>query len=81
MFGCWFFIFSDFCQTNYLNIYRIDLPEVCGIDRTMAVDERSEVILPIPQGTLPWQPILWTKSTSFPHLVVCMTFARAAPLP
>ena len=26
-----------------------------------------------------WQPILWAKSTSFPHLVVRMTFARAAP--
>jgi len=33
----------------------------------------------IAQGTLLWQPILWTKSTSKPHLVVRMTFARAAP--
>jgi len=33
----------------------------------------------IPQGTLPRQPILWAKSTSIPHLVVRMTFARAAP--
>jgi len=30
-------------------------------------------------GTLPWQPILWAKSTSNPHLVARMTFARAAP--
>ena len=28
--------------------------------------------------TLSWQPILWAKSTSFLHLVVRMTFARAA---
>jgi len=33
----------------------------------------------IPQGTLPWQPILWAKSTSNTHFVVRMTFARAAP--
>jgi len=50
---------SDFCQTNYLNVYRIDLHEICMIGRTLAVD-----------NDLP---------TSNTHLVVCMTFARAAP--
>jgi len=33
----------------------------------------------IVQGTLLWQPNMWAKSTSIPHLVVRMTFARAAP--
>ena len=37
------------------------------------------VIFSIPQGMLPWQPILWAKSTSIPHLVVRIAFARAAP--
>jgi len=71
--------FSDFCQTNSLNIYRADLHEICRIGGTSAVDERSEVISSIPQGTLSWQPILWAKLTFFPHLVVRMSFARAAP--
>ena len=34
----------------------------------MAVDERSEVSFSIPQGSLPWQPILWAKSTRNPHV-------------
>jgi len=33
----------------------------------------------ISYGTLSWQPILRAKSTSNPHLVVRVTFARAAP--
>ena len=37
-------IFSDFSLTNYLNIYWTDLLEICRIGRTLAVDERSEVI-------------------------------------
>jgi len=37
-------IFSDVCQANYLNIHRSDLHGICRIGRTMAVDERSEVI-------------------------------------
>jgi len=41
--------------------------------------ERHEVIFSIPQGTLPWQPILWAKSTSNTRLVIQMTFARTAP--
>jgi len=53
-------IFSDF----YVKIYRTDLHSVCmDGSRTMAVDEPSEVIFSIPRGTLPWQPILWAKST------------------
>ena len=72
--------FSDFCQINYLNIYRTDLHEICRIYRTFVVDEQSVVMFfSIPQGTLPWQPILRAKSTSETHLVVRMTFTRAAP--
>jgi len=74
------YIISDFFHTNYLNIHRTDLHKICWIGRTLAVDERSDVIfLSIPRGTLPWQPIFWTKSTSIPHIVVRTTFARAAP--
>jgi len=72
-------IFSDYCQTNYRNIYWADLHQICRIDRTLARDERPEVSFLIPQGTLLWQPIMWVKSTSILHFVVRMTFARAAP--
>jgi len=40
-------LFSDFFQTNYLNIYRTDLHEIYRIDRILAVDQRSKVILSI----------------------------------
>ena len=69
-------VFNDFCQTNYLNIYRADLHKICTFGRTLTVDEGSEVIFWITKGTLPWKPILWVKSTSIPYLVVRMTFAR-----
>ena len=39
--GCFF---SDFCQSNHLNIYWTDVHEICRIGRTLATDERSEVI-------------------------------------
>ena len=84
MFCCCFifkYFFCDFCHTNYLNIDRTDLYEICRTGRTLAVDERPEVSFSIPQGTLPWQPILWAKSTSNTHLVVRVTFAGAAPPP
>ena len=35
---------------NYLNIYRTDIHEICRIGRTLAVDERSEVIFFDPLG-------------------------------
>jgi len=31
--------FSDLCQTNYINIYRTDLHEICRTGTTLAVDE------------------------------------------
>ena len=47
---------EDFCQTNYLDIHRTDLYEICRDGRTLFVDERSEVIFSIQHGTLQWQP-------------------------
>jgi len=38
-----------------------------------------QLFFSIPRGALPWQPILWAKSTGNTYLVVSMTFARAAP--
>jgi len=32
-------IFSDFRQTNYLNIYWTDLHQICRIGRPLAVEE------------------------------------------
>jgi len=58
-----FLYFSDFYQTNYVNIYGTDVHEICRIGRTLAVDERSEAIFSTVQGTLPRQPILWAEST------------------
>ena len=66
--GRWARVFLRFCQTFSLNIYRTDRHPVCRIGRTVAVHERSEVSFSIPQGTLPWQPVLWAKSTSNPHI-------------
>jgi len=31
-------LFNDFYQTNYRNIYRTDLHQICRVGRTMAVD-------------------------------------------
>jgi len=38
------YIFSDFCHTNYLNIHQTNLYEICSHSRTLAVDERSELV-------------------------------------
>jgi len=61
-----FFFFNEICQPNNLNVYQTDLHQNCTVGRTTAVDERPEVILSIPQKTLPWQPILWAKSRPNP---------------
>jgi len=53
------YIFNDFCQINYRNIYGTDLHPICRDGRTMAVDERTEVFFSIFKGQCPWQPILW----------------------
>jgi len=56
-----------------------DLREICRICRSLVVDERSKVIFFDPSRDVTVVPILWTKSISFPRLVVRMTFARSAP--
>ena len=45
-------------QTNDLNIYPTDLRQIFTVGRTIAVDKRSIVSFSLPQGTLPWQPML-----------------------
>ena len=35
-------ISSDFCQTNYLNIHRTDVYEICTDGRTLTVDEEHK---------------------------------------
>jgi len=69
--------FSDSCQTNYLNIYRTELHEICRIDGTFAVDERSEVIFS-PSGDFVVATNFADKIDLYPHLEVRMAFARAA---
>ena len=49
------------------------------VERWRQMNDLTLFFLSIPRGTLPWQPIFWTKSTSIPHIVVRTTFARAAP--
>ena len=68
----------DFCQTNYLSIYRTHLHEICRIRRSLAADKRC-YFFDLSRDVALWQPILLAKSTAFPHLVVGMTFARAVP--
>ena len=43
-------IFTDFCQTTYLDIYETDLHEICTVGRTLGVDERSEVFFDPPRS-------------------------------
>jgi len=45
--------FSDVFHTNYLNIHRADLYEICSDGRSLAVDKQSEIIFSIHEGTLP----------------------------
>jgi len=59
------YIFIDFCQTSYLNIYRTDFHGICRIDRTLTADERPEVIFDPSRDGLPWQPTLWTNRPAF----------------
>jgi len=74
------YIFSGFCQTSYLNIRTGPIfAKFAGLAELCPEMNHLKLFLSISQGTLPWQPILWAKSTSIPHHVVRMTFARAAP--
>jgi len=47
------FIFNDSCQTNYLKIYKTDLRQILRVDRTMAVDDESEISFLVTQSTFP----------------------------
>jgi len=67
MFCLCFIYFSDFCQTNYLSIYRTVLHKICRVGRTLAVDERSKVIFSICQRSLSWHPIFCLLN---PHLFI-----------
>jgi len=60
--------FTDFCQTNYLNIFTI----FAGLAELLVVDERSGVIFLSING--PNRPPYSTCSSQ-----LRMTFARAAP--
>jgi len=42
-------IFSDFCHTNYLNIYRANLHEICRIGRSLAADEELKLFFTPPR--------------------------------
>jgi len=69
MFCLCFIYFSDFCQTNYLSIYRTVLHKICRVGRTLAVDERSKVIFSICQRSLSWHPIFCLLN---PHLFITL---------
>jgi len=73
----YFFIFDDFCQTNYLNIYPTDRRLMFKVGSTTAADKRSEVGFSIPRGKFPWQPILWALSTEFSssHTIKFLSFS------
>jgi len=46
--------------------------EILRVDRTLAADERPEVIFSIAQGTLPWQPVFcWLFSEAGVRLLRC----------
>jgi len=77
---CCFYTFNDFYKTNYLNIYRISIfARFAGLVELWTQMNDLKLFFSISQGTLRWQQILWAKSTSNPHLVLRMAFARAAP--
>jgi len=52
-----FFFFNDHSKNNYLKICWTNFHNFSPSDR-LVVDDRSGSLFPIPQGTLPWQPIL-----------------------
>ena len=60
-----FLIFSDFCQTNYLNISQLSH---FRIGRTLAVDERPEVIFFDPSGDFAVAANFLGKTDVFPTL-------------
>jgi len=59
------FIFSGFCQTNYLNVHHTDLYEIYRDGSTLAVDKRSEVIFPSIKGRCRGNQFLLIISSHF----------------
>ena len=74
----WFFYyFVTIFQTNYLSICQTDPRKICRVCRVKyGCRWRSEVRFSITPGTLPWQPILWSKSRPNAQNWVRLRFAR-----
>jgi len=53
--------FDDFRQTSYVKIYWINCRQIFRVGRTVGVDDQAEISFLIPQGTLPWRPVLSTE--------------------
>jgi len=71
------FYFKHF--SDCFNILRADLHEIRRIGRIKALDKRPEVFFDPSTDVAVVTNFVGKKSTSNPHLVVRMTFARAAP--
>ena len=69
----------DFCQSSYPNIFRTDVHEIYMIGRTLAADERHEVIYFDLLRNIAVATNFVGKIDLHSNLVVRMTFARAAP--
>jgi len=69
MFCCCYFLsfysflfFNDRLEERDLRTYQTDLHEIFRIGRCVVVAVQSGIRFTIAEGTLPWQPILGTKS-------------------
>jgi len=79
-----FRLFTRFLSDQLSPIYLTGLRQIFRVVRTMVVGDQSEISFSIPQGTLPWQPILRALSTQFccRHTVEFLSFGdirRVAP--
>jgi len=55
--------FKDFLEQMYFMIYLTEFHNFSPNGRYLFIDDRSGPLFPIPQKTLPWQPILGTIVT------------------
>ena len=85
MFCCCFFIFIHVLVIFVRPIILTSRPigpiftKFAGLVELWPQMNDLKLCFSVPQWTLMQQTILWAKSTSDTHLVVCVTFARAAP--
>jgi len=83
MFCCFFYKFNNISVIFVRPIISTStgpiFTEFAGLVELRPQMNDRKLFFSIPQGTLPWQPIFWAKSTFNTHLIVRMTFARAAP--